>query len=104
MTLILVIDSMSKEIFEHYKSLEEIFKKTIRKILSLGWNKGFNQKESAMLGYSIVKACNLGVLNSEKYAEIGLSMIDGINEPFDLKDSELSGIAMMAYAECLILK
>ncbi len=30
------------------------------------------------MGYSIIKACNLGVLNSEKYAEIGLSMIDGL--------------------------
>mgnify|MGYP003518797191 CR=1 FL=1 len=43
-------------------------------------------------------------LNSEKYAEIGLSMIDGlIKEPFDSKDSERMGIAMMAYAQRLIL-
>ena len=32
MAVIDVIDSMSREIFEHYKSLEEIFKKTIRNI------------------------------------------------------------------------
>ena len=81
MAVIDVIDSMSREIFEHYKSLE-----------------------SAMMGYSIIKACNLGVLNSEKYAEIGLSMIDGlIKEPFDSKDSERMGIAMVAYAQRLIL-
>lgn len=73
MAVIDVIDSMSREIFEHYKSLEEIFKKTIRNILAAGWNNDFSKKESAMMGYSIVKACNLGVLNSEKYAEIGLS-------------------------------
>lgn len=104
MTVIDVIDSMSREIFEHYKSLEEIFKKTIRNILAAGWNNDFSKKESAMMGYSIVKACNLGVLNSEKYAEIGLSMIDGlIKEPFDSKDSERMGIAMMAYAQRLIL-
>lgn len=104
MTVIDVIDNMSKEIFEHYKSLEEIFKNTIRNILGRGRDKSFNKKESAMMGYSIVKACNLGVLNSEKYAEIGLSMIDGIiNDPFDPKDSETAGIAMMAYAEGLIL-
>ena len=104
MAVIDVIDSMSREIFEHYKSLEEIFKKTIRNILAAGWNNDFSKKESAMMGYSIIKACNLGVLNSEKYAEIGLSMIDGlIKEPFDLKDSERMGIAMMAYAQRLIL-
>lgn len=104
MTVIIVMDRMSREIFEHYKSLEEIFKTTIRNILSLGWNKDFEQKESAMMGCSILKACNLGVLNSEKYAEIGLSMTDGlINGSFGLKDSELAGLAMMAYAERLIL-
>ena len=104
MAVIDVIDSMSREIFEHYKSLEEIFKKTIRNILAAGWNNDFSKKESAMMGYSIIKACNLGVLNSEKYAEIGLSMIDGlIKEPFDSKDSERMGIAMMAYAQRLIL-
>ena len=104
MAVIDVIDSMSREIFEHYKSLEEIFKKTIRNILAAGWNNDFSKKESAMMGYSIIKACNLGVLNSEKYAEIGLSMIDGlIKESFDSKDSERMGIAMMAYAQRLIL-
>lgn len=104
MTVIMVMDRMSREIFEHYKSLEEIFKTTIRNILSLGWNKDFEQKESAMMGCSILKACNLGVLNSEKYAEIGLSMTDGlINGSFDLKDSELAGLAMMAYTERLTL-
>ena len=57
-----------------------------------------------MVGCSILKACNMGVLNSEKYAEIGLSMTDGlINGSFDLKDSELAGLAMMAYAWRLTL-
>ena len=49
MTVIDVIDSMSREIFEHYKSLEEIFKKTIRNILAAGWNNDFSKKESAMM-------------------------------------------------------
>ena len=45
MTVIDVIDSMSREIFEHYKSLEEIFKKTIRNILAAGWNNDFSKKK-----------------------------------------------------------
>lgn len=104
MTVIMVMDRMSREIFEHYKSLEEVFKATIRNILSPGWKWDFEQKESAMMGCSILKACNMGVLNSEKYAEIGLFMTDGlINGSFDLKDSELAGLAMMAYAWRLTL-
>lgn len=104
MTVISVMDYMSIEIFEHYKSLEEIFKKTIKNILENNSDKDFDKKESAMMGYSILKACNMGVLNSEKYAEVGRSMIDGvINEPLDPKDSEMVGIAMMAYAQYLTL-
>ena len=49
MAVIDVIDSMSREIFEHYKSLEEIFKKTIRNILAAGWNNDFSKKESCLL-------------------------------------------------------
>ncbi len=45
MTVIDVIDSMSREIFEHYKSLEEIFKKTIRNILAAGCNNDFSKRK-----------------------------------------------------------
>lgn len=100
MTLIDVMDHMSQEIFEHYKSLEEIFKTTIRTVLKENRETDFEIKERAMLGYVILKACRLHVLNSEKYAPAGLSMIDGIiNERIETKNTELAGIAMMAYAE-----
>lgn len=100
MTLIDVMDHMSQEIFEHYKSLEEIFKTTIRTVLKENWETDFEKKERAMLGYVILKACRLHVLNSEKYAPAGLSMIDGmINERVETKDTEMTGIVMMAYAE-----
>lgn len=100
MTLIDVMDHMSQEIFEHYKSLEEIFKTTIRTVLKENRETDFEKKERAMLGYVILKACRLHVLNSEKYAPAGLSMIDGIiNERVETKDTEMTGIVMMAYAE-----
>lgn len=100
MTLIDVMDHMSQEIFEHYKSLEEIFKTTIRTVLKENWETDFEKKERVMLGYVILKACRLHVLNSEKYAPAGLSMIDGIiNEWVETKDTEMTAIVMMAYAE-----
>lgn len=102
MTLIDVMDHMSREIFEHYKSLEEIFKTTIRTVLKENWEADFEKKERAMVGYAIVKACRLHVLNSEKYAKAGLSMIDGIiNELTEIRDTEMTGIVMMAYAESM---
>lgn len=98
MTLIDVLDNMSMEIFEHYKSLQEIFKKTI-KCIPLG---GDAKMQKACMGYAILKACNMGILNPEKYLETGLKLIDGaIDEPFDQKDDVSMGIMMMAYAQSI---
>lgn len=105
MTLIDVMDHMSQEIFEHYKSLEEIFKTTIRTVLKENWKANFESKECAMVGYAVVKACRLHVLNSEKYAQVGLSMIDGmIDELNGTNDTEMTGVVMMAYAESMNFK
>lgn len=102
MTLIDVMDHMSQEIFEHYKSLEEIFKTTIRTVLKENWKANFESKERAMVGYAVVKACRLHVLNSEKYAPVGLSMIDGIIDELNgTNDTEMTGVVMMAYAESM---
>lgn len=96
MALIDVLDHMSIEIFEHYKSLQEIFKKTI-KCIPLG---GDAKMQKVCMGYAILKACNIGILNLEKYLETGQTLIDGaIDEPFDQKDDVAMGIMMMAYAQ-----
>lgn len=96
MALIDVLDHMSIEIFEHYKSLQEIFKKTI-KCIPLG---GDAKMQKVCMGYAILKACNIGILNPEKYLETGQTLIDGaIDEPFDQKDDVAMGIMMMAYAQ-----
>lgn len=96
MALIDVLDHMSIEIFEHYKSLQEIFKKTI-KCIPLG---GDAKMQKVSMGYAILKACNIGILNPEKYLETGRTLIDGaIDEPFDQKDDVSMGIMMMAYAQ-----
>lgn len=104
MTVIDVIESMSREIFEHYKSLEGIFKKTVRDILEHGWEKELCGKEKALAGCAIAKACHLGVLNREKYLETGLVMLDSaVSSPENRADSADAGIYFMAYAQKIFL-
>lgn len=104
MTLIDVMESMSVEIFEHYKSLEGIFKETIRHIQQNIRAEKMDLMERAMVGYAITKACNMGVLNCEKYTGSGLMLIDGvIDGPFEPQDAVTMGIIMMAYAQYVII-
>lgn len=96
MALIDVLEHMSIEIFEHYKSLQEIFKKTIKSIQIDPDAK----LQKACIGYAIVKACNMGILNPEKYSETGRRLIDGvIDDPLLWDDDMSAGILMMACAQ-----
>lgn len=94
LTLIGVIDGMSKEIFEHYKSLQEIFKRTIKKIIPPLTSQEVDVKVGLAMGYVLVKACNIKILNSEKYAETGLNLIEKADR--DAKDADIVGLSMMA--------
>lgn len=94
MALIDTMDVMSEEIFEHYKALEVIFKEAVSGILQYQdkESKLFYQiidkadiegnyletSGSSMVAYAILKACRMGVLNSEKYAGIGMGIIDSL--------------------------
>ncbi len=94
MALVDVMDAMSIEIFEYYKRLQELFKEAIQGILQYQdeESKMFYQvidrpdvdgnyletSGSAMIGYAIIKACRMGILSKEKYADIGIGIIEGI--------------------------
>lgn len=103
MMLIDVIDSMSKEIFEHYRSLKEIFKRTIKKCMPALTGGETEEKVSLAMGYVIVKACNLKLLNGEKYVPTGMKLMDvpqGYGE-----DEVIAGLSMMAESvKCQYLK
>lgn len=89
-----VIDSMSIEIFEQYKKLCDNFKKDIKGILKYQdkTSKLFYQiidrsdvkdnytetSGSAMIAYSIMKGCRLGVLSKEKYASVGIEIMESL--------------------------
>ncbi len=96
MTLVDALDGMSKEIFEHYKSLEEIFKRSIKKCISRIKKEKPDLKAGLAMGYVIAKACSIKVLNSEKYIKYGLDVIAGEKEIMEAGDADITGLYMMA--------
>lgn len=72
--LINTIDKMSMEIYEYYRALCDLFKQVVRQGLLTEV-----QSPEALLnagavwgGYAVLKACNMGILNREKYGDAGL--------------------------------
>lgn len=103
MSLIEVIDNTSKEIYEHYKALVEIFKRTVKKIIQPLASQEVEPKVGLAMGYVIAKACNLKVLNSEKYIQIGLELIEAGKKAEGI-DAELIGLSMMADSQASVYK
>lgn len=96
MALVDVMDEMSVEIYEQYRKLEDIYRLVLRGILK------YQDKESRlfyqvadrsdaegnytetsgslMVAYSILKACRMGILLKEKYAAVGMDILERIVE------------------------
>ncbi len=79
--LVLLIDTielMSEEIFEHYKALQEIFKKAVSEILIRRQTEGsfgfLTDSQRCQLSYALQKAWNLKVLLREKYEEYDMEL------------------------------
>ncbi|WP_346919531.1 hypothetical protein [Lacrimispora sp.] len=68
--MVLLIDTiaqMSEEIYEYYRELRDLFKVIVKeKMKDLP-----HSSEMIEIGYSILKACNIGVLQKEKYGNFG---------------------------------
>lgn len=115
MAIIDTMDEMSKEIFEHYKRLEELFKEAVKGILQYQdkESKLFYQvidkaeidgnyletSGSAMIAYAIMKACRMKVLQKEKYQFIGEEIVTQLAEGKLVKNDGktcLSGICSVA--------
>lgn len=126
MALIETMDKMSIEIFEHYKLLEKYFKEALKEILAAYDRKssmsnqqivGFDEENSLMLAYSIMKACQMKVVLSEKYYGVAERIWNSLsiqnrqkhhNLESDLMTDELwnnrrmFGILMMTYSQYMI--
>ncbi|MGN0351673.1 MAG: glycoside hydrolase family 88 protein [Roseburia sp.] len=99
MALIDVIGTMSEEIYEHYRTLGDLFKELVKGILP------YKDAEPGMFGYAICKASRIGILNKEKYAGEGIKLIELFCKQMDdISSDEDMGICMMAYAQRQMLK
>lgn len=96
--LIETISQMSEEIYEYYRELRDLFKTVIRgKINHLP-----DSPEKLETGYSILKACNMGVLQKEKYSGYGELVWKTIADSYD--DNTCAGLHEMLKAQYTILK
>jgi unsaturated rhamnogalacturonyl hydrolase len=115
MALVDTMDEMSEEIFEQYKTLEELFKEGITGILQYQdkesklfyqlidrkdvSNNYLETSGSAMVAYAILKGCRMGALQKEKYQHIGeeivISLVDNklILVDDELKLSDMCSVA-----------
>lgn len=96
MALVDTMDSMSFEIFEQYKKLEKMFKqmlggilqyqdkdsKLFYQVIDRGDTVGnyLETSGSAMIAYSILKGCRMGILLKEKYAYRGGEILNSLME------------------------
>ncbi|WP_186422226.1 hypothetical protein [Lacrimispora celerecrescens] len=95
--LIETIGQMSEEIYEFYRELRDLFKTAVRKkIKELP-----DSSEALEIGYSILRACNMGVLQREKYGEFG----ELIWKTIESNDKDTcAGLQEMLKAQHTILK
>lgn len=96
--LIDTIGMMSMEVYEYYRALCDLYKRVLHSEAGIGAISGgrlFDSEHGAELGYSILKACNLGIIQSEKYGEVGAEIRNQV------KTME-TGIGMMLNAQYLI--
>lgn len=73
--LIDTIDQMSPEIYEHYRSLQDLFRVNIRGLLSAirqpgGCCRARSEKELQQLAYCLQRACENRTLLREKYQDL----------------------------------
>lgn len=131
MALVDTMDAMSIEIYEQYRKLQDIFKLVLKGILRYQDEKTglfyqvidrsdaegnyLETSGNAMIGYSIMKACRMGILLKEKYEPVGTGIFESLieNNPQDdyylsgkIVDDDPKGVGafMMAYAQYLQLK
>lgn len=95
--LIDTIGQMSEEIYEYYRKLRDLFKTAVKeKIKELP-----DSSEALEIGYSILRACNMGVLQREKYSDFG----ELIWKTIESNDKDTcAGLQEMLKAQHTILK
>ena len=115
MSLVDVMDHMSIEIYEQYRKLQDMYKLMLKGILQYQdaetgmfyqipdrsdvEGNYLETSGSAMIAYTILKACRMGILLKEKYANLGIHMVENILSEKFVQEADgfhLAGICHMA--------
>ncbi|MCM1046904.1 MAG: glycoside hydrolase family 88 protein [Clostridiales bacterium] len=111
-----LIDSlsvMSFEIYEKYRQIQDMFKSALKKLVEERDNekevfsiKGADNVVNAMAAYAIIKACRLGIVLKEKYAPLGMEIVESLNNNAEeiFKDTRAAGAYISAYGQYLMFK
>lgn len=86
-SLIDTLSGMSFEIYEKYRKLQDMFKRTLVNLLKgrdkesgTYYGETAGDAENAMIAYAMIKACRMGIILKEKYAAEGMEMVENLVE------------------------
>ncbi|MCM1385864.1 MAG: glycoside hydrolase family 88 protein [Bacillus sp. (in: Bacteria)] len=116
--LIDTMDNMSFEIYEQYRTLQDAFKLTLKSMLPcqdkdsklFSLSNGADAAGNAMMSYAVMKACRMGIVLKEKYADSAMKMIESLSDDTYANRNAFTGGAgnagtfLMAYGQYLQLK
>ncbi len=97
MALINTMSVMDQPIYEYYRELGFMYKDALKYAIGKGILEVDDYVVKGMVAYSMLKACSMKVILSEKYYETAESLIDW--NGFEPKE-EITAINAMAYAWC----
>lgn len=104
--LVDTMESMSIQIYEQYRKLQDMFKETLKAVLMDNDRDVF---EEAMIGYCILKACQMGILLKEKYVGKGMEIVEKLAEKVEASEEAAYGTEavcafLMGYGQYLQIR
>ena len=113
-SMIDALSGMSFEIYEKYRKIQDLFKAALTDLIKnydkengSYYGKMAGNAENAMIAYAIIKACRMGIILKEKYAPVGMEIVENLmeNKLNDiLGDARAIGPFISAYGQYVQLK
>ena len=113
-SMIDALSGMSFEIYEKYRIIQDMFKAALTDLLKnydkencSYYGKMAGNAENAMIAYAIIKACRMGIILKEKYAFVGMEIVENLmeNKLNDIfSDTSAVGPFISAYGQYMQLK
>ena len=113
-SMIDALSGMSFEIYEKYRKIQDMFKAALTNLLKnydkengSYYGKMAGNAENVMIAYAIIKACRMGIILKEKYAPVGMEIVENLmeNKLNDiLGDARAMGPFISAYGQYIQLE